>query len=76
MACKSAESWPQHKRDEARRLFHSLAEEPKDFGVVEDGFGSCWARCKEDCGLQVVRPGKVQWECDCQPEDSQESSNE
>ena len=37
----------------------------QDFGTIEDGFGSCWARCKEDCGLVVVRPGKVQCdECD------------
>ena len=34
-------------------------------GSIEDGFGSCWAKCdKPDCGLQVVRPGKVQCHCD------------
>lgn len=31
-----------------------------DFGTIEDGFGSCWARCSKDCELEVVRPGKVQ----------------
>lgn len=34
------------------------------YGTVEDGFGSVWQRCKEDCRLEVVRPGKVQCECD------------
>ena len=32
---------------------------------VEDGFGSSWNLCdKKDCGLHVVRPGKVQCWCD------------
>lgn len=32
--------------------------------TIEDGFGSCWELCdRQDCGLQVVRPGKAQ--CDC-----------
>ena len=35
-----------------------------DFGDIEDGFGNCWAKCKEDCGLEIVRPGKVQCDCD------------
>ena len=34
------------------------------FGIVDDGFGSEWVRCKADCGIQFVRPGKVQCECD------------
>jgi hypothetical protein len=30
-----------------------------------DGFGSCWNLCqRSDCGLHVVRPGKVQCWCD------------
>lgn len=29
---------------------------------VSDGFGSTWLLCGDDCGLEVVRPGKVQ--CD------------
>jgi hypothetical protein len=34
--------------------------------TIEDGFGSCWARCtlRDLCGLHVVRPGKVQCACD------------
>lgn len=37
----------------------------QDFGAIEDGFGSCWPLCKEDCGLVLIRPGKVQCdECD------------
>jgi len=36
-----------------------------DYGTIEDGFGSCWARCKPDCQLEVVRPGKCQCnDCD------------
>lgn len=34
------------------------------FGVVEDGFGSSWAKCSATCDLEVVRPGKVQCSCD------------
>ena len=32
--------------------------------VVEDGFGSTWAKCGPGCDLHVVRPGKAQ--CDCE----------
>ena len=33
--------------------------------TIEDGFGGCWGKCeKPDCGLHVVRPGKVQCWCD------------
>jgi len=32
---------------------------------VEDGHGGCWVKCQlPDCGLEVVRPGKVQCWCD------------
>lgn len=34
------------------------------YGVIEDGFGSTWVRCADDCRMQVVRPGKVQCDCD------------
>lgn len=42
--------------------------------VAEDGFGSAWAcsneaRVSRTCGLQVVRPGKVQCWCDDEAED-------
>ena len=37
---------------------------PVDYGTVEDGFGGEWLRCKATCGLEVVRPGKVQCWCD------------
>lgn len=29
---------------------------------IDDGFGSIWTLCRPDCGMEVVRPGKVQ--CD------------
>ena len=32
--------------------------------TIEDGFGSAWGKCHENCGLCVVRPGKVQCDCD------------
>ena len=33
--------------------------------VIEDGFGNSWCKCeKPDCGLEIVRPGKVQCWCD------------
>ena len=33
--------------------------------VIEDGHGGCWSKCgKSNCGLKVVRPGKVQCWCD------------
>ena len=36
--------------------------------VVEDGFGGRWVKCKaRQCGLHVVRPGKVQCDCDYDP---------
>ena len=32
---------------------------------INDGFGSTWQLCsRQDCGLHVVRPGKVQCWCD------------
>lgn len=32
--------------------------------TIDDGFGNVWERCEpyEDCGLELVRPGKVQCE--------------
>ena len=36
-----------------------------DGRTVEDGFGGEWIMCERaDCGLEVVRPGKVQCWCD------------
>ena len=36
--------------------------------VIEDGFGGRWVKCKaRQCGLHVVRPGKVQCDCDYDP---------
>lgn len=44
-----------------------LDDDQEPDGMVEDGFGGVWARCKSDCTLAVVRPGKVQ--CSCQEGD-------
>jgi hypothetical protein len=35
-------------------------EDEVHFGVVEDGTGGVWRRCRLDCGMEIVRPGKVQ----------------
>ena len=33
--------------------------------AIDDGFGNSWGLCERpDCGLEVVRPGKVQCWCD------------
>ena len=39
-----------------------------DFGTVEDGNGGVWPLCGPYCGVAVVRPGKVQCECDDDPD--------
>ncbi|UUE23834.1 hypothetical protein LRQ08_21650 [Rhodococcus qingshengii] len=45
-----------------------------DHGSVDDGMGSEWQRCKADCGIEVVRPGKAQ--CDCtEPTDEDEADD-
>lgn len=32
---------------------------------LDDGFGGVWEKCwRHDCGLEIVRPGKVQC-CKC-----------
>ena len=41
-----------------------------EYGEIDDGFGSTWLRCKPDCQLEVVRPGKVQCECEYREEGS------
>lgn len=40
--------------------------------ILDDGVGNTWAKCQRaDCGLQIVRPGKVQ--CSrCEEEDQEE----
>ena len=36
-----------------------------NYGVLEDGFGGIWRKCRHDCRMEIVRPGKVQCdECD------------
>lgn len=35
-----------------------------DYGVLDDGFGNTWALCSAECKLEIVRPGKVQCDCD------------
>jgi len=34
------------------------------YRVIEDGSGNTWERCGPTCKLEIVRPGKVQCECD------------
>lgn len=35
-----------------------------DYGVIDDGFGNVWPLCSRECRLEIVRPGKVQCECE------------
>ena len=45
-----------------------MSDEQKMPEVIEDGFGGRWVKCKaRQCGLHVVRPGKVQCDCDYDP---------
>lgn len=40
-------------------------EPPSDGRTVDDTFGNVWHLCdRANCGLEVVRPGKVQCWCD------------
>lgn len=44
-------------------------------GLLDDGFGNVWEQCEyEPCGLEIVRPGKVQCER-CQFKDEQPLRN-
>ena len=36
-------------------------EVPPDM-ILDDGFGNRWVKCHQHCGLEIVRPGKVQCE--------------
>ena len=48
--------------------------EDAESGTLDDGFGNCWVKCERpDCGLEIVRPGKVQ--CYCDNEDTKETDN-
>lgn len=35
-----------------------------EHGDIDDGFGNSWPLCSAICGLEVVRPGKVQCNCE------------
>lgn len=37
---------------------------PMPHGSVADGFGNEWTKCKADCRMAVVRPGKADCDCD------------
>ena len=49
--------------DETVALIARIAAcEPK---IVDDGFGNTYQKCdRPNCSLEVVRPGKVQCDCD------------
>jgi hypothetical protein len=40
------------------------AKDAQIAGFIDDGFGNRWSKCKPDCRMQIVRPGKVQCACD------------
>jgi hypothetical protein len=35
--------------------------------ILDDGFGNQWVKCEGRCGLEIVRPGKVQCEVEWCP---------
>lgn len=38
--------------------------ELRDLTIIEDGFGGSWVTHGPGCDMHVVRPGKVQCNCD------------
>ena len=51
-----------------RSRSNTMSDEQTMPEVIEDGFGGRWVKCKaRQCGLHVVRPGKVQCDCDYDP---------
>lgn len=40
-----------------------------NFGELDDGFGNTWPLCRQGCEMQIVRPGKVQCDCDYREQD-------
>jgi DNA-binding CsgD family transcriptional regulator len=34
------------------------------FSALDDGHGNMWERCSSTCKMEIVRPGKVQCDCD------------
>lgn len=50
---------------------YEAGEDARERLKLEDGFGNVWYRCdRPGCTLEIVRPGKVQCECDASREDS------
>lgn len=45
-------------------LIGGIPTPPPQHGSLDDGFGNQWPKCKADCRLEIVRPGKVQCDCD------------
>lgn len=51
--------------NESEELFYVGQDPYRTEDVLDDGFGNQWHKCeKPDCGLEIVRPGKVQCWCD------------
>ena len=36
-----------------------LYEQDETEDTIDDGFGNAWGKCRPDCGMYVVRPGKA-----------------
>lgn len=53
------------------RLTAAPKQEPEAKGqrIISDDYGNDWSKCdREDCSLQIVRPGKVQCNGECEQE--------
>lgn len=60
---EAAEECNRHGSLYAAHRIRALAAQPGSERELEDGFGNMWQKCGlADCGLNIVRPGKVQ--CD------------
>ena len=72
---RSLEQTEQFARD-AMALADQTRQEPSNPNVLDDGFGNQWLKCSRPggCGLQIVRPGKVQ--CDCEREKQEDGAGD
>ncbi len=50
---------------------HDAGSNPAERAILDDGFGNRWQKCGPDCRMQIVRPGKVQ--CDCEQPETKEA---
>jgi hypothetical protein len=51
--------------EQYRENYDSIFRKEERSRLLDDGFGNVWMKCeREDCDLHIVRPGKVQCQCE------------